>query len=152
MIDIYNDEYFEILLGHSNLEVTDERINVLKQVIADIETSRSFGRKNPASTANSQLKQEEKADRLRLELIEVYSQMGLGTSEWELMQKLKDIGKIKVIRNEALYTKIIKSFENDLLDMGLKKDDINKNYTPALKRFLKKEQNDPFNIGYSLYI
>lgn len=147
---IYNTNYLTNVININNREITQNKIDALRRVLAYIDSVRGFFNRN-SDDAKTRARREEKANRLRLELIEIYTKMGLSVQEYELMNKLKSLGKVRISRKEESYRKFIKSFEKELLEAGVSKDDLNKIYTPALKRYLKLKQNDPFNIGYSLY-
>lgn len=98
------------------------------------------------SDANKLQKLEVKAKRLQNELVEVMKSLGAGVTHHELFNLLKTTS-LKSSRVSEVERNWFEDYKKQLIEAGFTLTEINKYYLPAIKRYFKSKNNNPFNIS-----
>ncbi len=127
----------EWLEDYTNKLLNDDEYQALDAIFDELEIASHFGieRETDARKIGTL---DAKANRLRKELLEVMDQLGQSVDRYKLIAELKE--PIHTNRLQTIYTNNAEQYIQDLLDAGFSKDDINRIYLPAIKRFIKNPQ------------
>ncbi len=138
-----SSEYLNTVGEMNNL--TPEQIQALHDIF---NTPMYYGfSRECESDANKLQKLEDKAKRLQNELMETMESLGLPVNHHELFNLLKTTS-LKSSRVSEVERSWFEDYKNQLIEADFAPTEINKYYLPAIKRYFKSQNNNPFNISF----
>ncbi len=126
----------------SKTGTTHAKVAALSEIFEELHTISTFALEGEGDSKKLE-RLDTRANRLRRELSEVLIQSGHGVDRADLLAELAE--PIRTTRTQSVYTNQAARYTPQLLDAGFTKDEINRIYNPAIKRYIKSPHYNPFD-------